>query len=109
MVKNGPTLSSRMAIIETKFLTIVEPMALKVDQIYDQMPEMVRKVKKHHETYDDHCKFINSAEKKLELEKEERKAMISRKTDKKRYKIALASIILTGLGILLTNLWIIFK
>lgn len=38
----------RLTVIETKFETIIEPMALKVDQIYDQMRETVRKANTSH-------------------------------------------------------------
>ena len=41
----------RLVVIETKFETIVEPMAFKIDQIHDSMPEMNRKVNEHHNMY----------------------------------------------------------
>jgi len=43
----------RLTVIETKFETVIEPMALKVDQIYDNFKETSRKANSSHE-------FINS-------------------------------------------------
>ena len=40
-----------LTILETKFETIVEPMALKVDTIYDNFKENNRKVNEHHKLY----------------------------------------------------------
>ena len=45
----------RLTVIETKFETIIEPMALQVQTIHDQMPEIVRKVNAHHNVFNDHC------------------------------------------------------
>ena len=38
----------RLAVIETKFETIIEPMALQVQMIHDQIPEIIRKVNASH-------------------------------------------------------------
>ena len=53
----------RLTIIETKFETIIEPMAFKVDQIHDALPEMTRKVNKHHEVFRDHSEMLGKLEK----------------------------------------------
>ena len=48
----------RLTVIETKFETIIIPMAFKVDQIHDALPEITRKVNKHHEVFAEHCEIM---------------------------------------------------
>jgi len=48
----------RLTVIETKFDTVIEPMALKVDQIYDSFKEVKRKVDRHHEKFQEHCEIV---------------------------------------------------
>ena len=48
----------RLVVIETKFETIIEPMAFKVDQIYEALPEIVRKVDKHHCVFPEHVETL---------------------------------------------------
>jgi len=52
----------RLTVIETKFETIIEPMAFKVDQIHDQLPEIVRKVNSHHTVFHDHSELLEKLE-----------------------------------------------
>ena len=54
----------RLTVIETKFETIVEPMAFKIDQIHDSLPEIVRKVNKHHCVFDEHSETLEELKQK---------------------------------------------
>ena len=68
---NGKTLTERMTVIETKFETVIEPMAFKVDQIHDSLPELKRKVDAHHCVFPDHVETIERLKKKVLPEKRE--------------------------------------
>ena len=59
------TESDRLTIIETKFETVIEPMAFKVDQIYEALPEIVRKVDKHHCVFPDHVETLEVLKKAI--------------------------------------------
>ena len=59
------TTADRLTIIETKFETIIVPMAFKVDQIYETLPEIVRKVNAHHCVFPDHVETIEMIKKKI--------------------------------------------
>ena len=59
------TTADRLTIIETKFETIIEPMAFKVDQIYETLPEIDRKVNAHHCVFPDHVETIEMIKKKI--------------------------------------------
>jgi len=102
-------LSDRILIIETKFKTIIEPMANQVQFMYDQMPEMVRKVNKHHETYSLHCDFINTRIKQLQEDKEKANNMRRRQTDTKFYKLKVIILIVAIISVLATNFWVLIK
>ena len=60
------TIPERVTTLETKFDVVVEKMAHQVEEIRDAMPEMFRKVNQHHSTYNQHCNFIDNAEKEIE-------------------------------------------
>ena len=109
MPNGKPTLGERLAVIETKFHDIVEPMAFKVDHIYDNMPEIVRKVDQHHKIFKHHCKFIDEEVAKQTAEEKRRHEMKSRKTDSKKFKISVVSVIIALLALLTTNFWIIYN
>ena len=49
----------RLTVIETKFETIIMPMAFKVDQIHDALPELTRKVNNHHRVFQEHCDIMS--------------------------------------------------
>lgn len=110
MPRNGkPTLGERMAIIETKFKEVVEPMAFKVGHIYDNLPEISRKVQQHHEMFQHHCRFIDQEIHKQTVEEARRKEQKSRKTDTRKFKLGIASLIVAIVSLILTNLWIILN
>ena len=51
MPNGKKTLTERMTVIETKFETVIEPMAHKIDLMHENFPEISRKVKEHHTMY----------------------------------------------------------
>ena len=51
MPNGKKTLTERMTVIETKFETVIEPMAHKIDMMHEAFPEISRKVKEHHTMY----------------------------------------------------------
>jgi hypothetical protein len=65
MTNGKRTLTERMTVIETKFETVIEPMAFKVNQIHDALPEIVRKVNAHHCVFPDHVETIEMIKKKI--------------------------------------------
>ena len=55
----------RLTVIETKFETVIVPMAFKVDQIHESLPEIVRKVDKHHCVFPDHVETLEVLKKAI--------------------------------------------
>jgi hypothetical protein len=65
MANGRRTLTERMTVLETKFDTVIEPMAHKIDVMYESFPEIVRKVDKHHCVFPEHVETLEVLKKKI--------------------------------------------
>jgi len=63
-----PTLSERMAVVEDRWGTVIQPMANQISEIHKTLHNngLIAKVSKHDDVYEEHCAILGKIEKKLE-------------------------------------------